>query len=932
MTISTTRNLDSANPASAFRIALFGSAAMIALALPGVAAAAQADEAQPAKSASVADDATGNDIVVTATKRERTLQDTPVAVSVTTADTIQRAAIRDIKDLSSLVPSLRVSEHQAAAQTDFIIRGFGNGANNPGIEPSVGVFIDGVYRSRSAAQIGDLPDVKRVEVLRGPQSTLFGKNASVGVVSVVTAEPKFKFGGNLEASYGNKNAAVVKGVITGPLSKDIAFSIAGGYNRRDGFVQDLGTGNKTNNRNRWFVRGQLLYAPDDNLKIRLIADYSQIDENCCAVVNVQAGPTAAVINALGGKFNPVSNPFGNVVYNNFDSTNKIKDYGFSGQIDYNAGPLKLTSITAYRKNRLVTNQDIDFTNADLLGRNNGDVGIRTFTQEFRAATDLDGPFNFLVGAFYFNEKISEDNQIGWGTVARPYANFLVQSASGCALAVFAGPCQVPNPNGNTPTSLEATLGQLEGNPSKYTGQFFAAGQGLNEQYRLSNSAISVFGQTDFKVADRLTLTAGISYTKDNKRFSTNVVSSDVFAGINLDAAAYAPFRNSLLRGGAVASGVGSALGLGRSASTAEITAFASGTSAAGAAGAAAYANQIVPGAVAFANANQNNPAANPLNGLKPLQFFPPFLNVPNVLEPGTTSDSNVSYTARLAFQASKQINLYATVATGFKASSINLSRDSRPALASQGAIANAGIGVNNLSSGSRFASPEKSTVYEAGLKANWGVASVNFAVFKEVINGFQSNLFTGTGFFLSNAGKESVFGFEFEGMVHPVPELTLTAALTYLKPKYDSFVNSPLGNASGITPAGIPPIALTMGAEWNHGLANGDRLILRGDWHYESTVQIEDALPGFNTANPDRTVTNFQPSIDAARPFTRTINEFDASMTYQLHQGLDISIWGRNLSNNRYLTTIFDSPAQKGSVSAYPNQPRTFGGSVRYKF
>ncbi|MEQ1539595.1 MAG: TonB-dependent receptor plug domain-containing protein, partial [Sphingorhabdus sp.] len=148
------------------------------------------------------------EIIVTATKREQTLQDVPVAVSVTTAAAIERAQVRDLKDLQTLVPSLRVSQLQSSASTDFIIRGFGNGSNNPGIEGSVGVFIDGVYRSRSASAISDLPNLQRVEVLRGPQSTLFGKNASAGVISIVTAEPRYEFGGSAEISYGNYNAIV----------------------------------------------------------------------------------------------------------------------------------------------------------------------------------------------------------------------------------------------------------------------------------------------------------------------------------------------------------------------------------------------------------------------------------------------------------------------------------------------------------------------------------------------------------------------------------------------------------------------------------------------------------------------------------------------------------------------------------------------------
>ena len=145
-------------------------------------------------------------VTITATKREQTLQDVPVAVSVVDDTTIEKAEIQDLNDLQSVVPSLRVGQLQSSANTNFIIRGFGNGANNVGIEPSVGVFVDGVYRSRSAAQISDLPNLQRVEVLRGPQSTLFGKNASAGVISIVTRKPQFDTQGSIEATAGNFNA------------------------------------------------------------------------------------------------------------------------------------------------------------------------------------------------------------------------------------------------------------------------------------------------------------------------------------------------------------------------------------------------------------------------------------------------------------------------------------------------------------------------------------------------------------------------------------------------------------------------------------------------------------------------------------------------------------------------------------------------------
>ena len=314
------------------RVALSCSVAALGLAaMPAM--AQETEEAQPAGDMP-SENYDGNEIVVTATKREQTLQDVPVAVSVTTSETIERAFIRDIKDLATVVPSLRVGERQNSSNTNFFIRGFGNGANNAGIEPSVGVFIDGVYRSRSAAQIADLPDVERIEVLRGPQSTLFGKNASAGVISVITQKPKFTFGGNVEASYGNYDAWVVKGVVTGPVTDTLALSLSGSVNKRDGFFRDLGTGGRTNDRDRWFIRGQALFEPNSDLSVRIIGDYGKIDEICCAVVNVRAAaPTFILTNIIGGRVNLPQDAFDNIVYNNFDSTNKIESYGVTGQID-----------------------------------------------------------------------------------------------------------------------------------------------------------------------------------------------------------------------------------------------------------------------------------------------------------------------------------------------------------------------------------------------------------------------------------------------------------------------------------------------------------------------------------------------------------------------------------------------------------------------
>lgn len=884
---------------------LLAGACSVALAFSSAAFAQDAaavEEAQPATDTPSETTADGNEIIVTASKREQTLQDVPIAVSVTSAAQIERAQIRDIKDLSSLVPSLRVNQLQSSANTNFYIRGFGNGANNAGIEPSVGLFVDGVYRSRSASMIADLPDVQRVEVLKGPQSTLFGKNASAGVISLVTRKPQFELGGNVEASYGNFDALVLKGVITGPISETIAASIAGGYNKRDGFVEDRGTGEKENERNRWFVRGQLLLEPTTALSVRLIGDYSKIDENCCAVVNVrQAAPTAA-IKAIGAGRTVINEPsakFDDVIYNNIASTNDIENWGLSGQIDYELGPINLTSITSYRRTNAVTDQDSDFTGVDLLGQNFQDLRLKTFTQEFRAATNWDGPVNALLGAFYFNEKVDQANEISWGPAARSYANLLIQGQSGCA---------VGSPRCTSVPALEAQLSPLVGR--NLAGTFFGNGQGLSERYALKNEAYSVFGQLDFKVTDRITLTGGLNYTHDSKTYSTGTTSNDVFAGLDFVA---------LGRAGGIAQGlIGRGVNPGNAAA---VQAFATSPATA----------PIYQAIVAGATAASTNPALNPLLSLKPFQFFPPFQNVPNAVESGRLSDGDLSYTARIAWEVTDTVNVYATYATGYKAASVNLSRDSRPSGADLAALRAQNLAVANLNASGRFAKPEDSTLYEFGLKGNWGVASANFAVFKQSIKDFQSNIFTGTGFFLTNAGKQSVFGLEFDGSVRPTEELTLSVAMTYLDAKYDNFNVSAFGDLSGTRPAGVSPLSTTMSLDYNQPVGGDNRVIVHFDYHYEAPFKLVEGLPNLLFRNADGT-TNTSLALAAAREFKQEINDVNASLTFAMANGLSLSVWGRNLLDNRNLLQIFDSPAQQGSISGYPNQPRTYGVSARFNF
>lgn len=867
--------------AGTYRFALLAGAATFALAMPGAAFAQDAQPAEPQLEAS-------NVIIVTASKREQTLQETPISVSVTSGETIERAQIRDVLDLQTVVPSLRVSQLQTSSATTFIIRGFGNGDNNFGIEPSVGVFIDGVFRSRSASALSDLNMIQRIEVLNGPQSTLFGKNASAGVISVVTKEPQYEFGGQVEAVYGNYNTVNLRGELTGPISENIAWSVDGTYQKRDGFGRIVNLNNaEINDRNRWSIRGNLLIEPSTDVKIRLIADYGKIDEVCCQTSNlVVGGVTRFAIGGVGGQF--PTDFFSNDNFLNVVPVNTNKNYGFSGQLDWNIGDLTLTSITAYRELRNGFSQDVDFTSADITTETR-QQGVDTFTQEMRLTSDFDGPINFLLGGYYFDESVTQDSSL---SVGRDFRNFAaIQVAAGSA------------PPGTPPAALiaggNAALRNAEAALGLPLGSILGGtGVGLTkERFSVDNTSWSIFGTVDFEPIDGLVFTGGFNYTDDKKDFVIDNNALDPLANINLVDAFI-----RLASGGTVTN-------------RAQFQALPA-------------ANQ--QGLLAAAT----NPAVNSLLGLRALQFQTPFPDLPNSVEPGRTRDDKLTYLIRASYEISPEVNVYASYATGFKASSINLSRDSRPLLtdytpgplgstfaAPASPIINAGLGTANLTTGTRFAGPENAKVYEIGIKAQWEGFGFNLSLFDQTIKGFQSFAFTGLGFALQNAGSQSVRGFELDTTIQPDPSLVFTFAATYLDPVFDSFPGSVLGDLSGKPVGGIAEWSLRTSATHTLELGgSGTRLISRVDYSHDSNVNINNGLPGFNR------------QLGNTRIFEREVNLVNASMTLALSNGIEIGAYARNLLNDQYILTVFDGVAQSGTVTGYPSPPRTYGGVVRFKF
>ncbi len=831
-----------------------------------------------------------DDIIVTAAKREQTLQDVPISVSVTNVETIEKAQIRDLIDLQSVVPSLKVAQFNAAGQTNFIIRGFGNGNGNDGIESSVGVFIDGVYRSRSASALDDLPEVERIEVLRGPQSTLFGKNVSAGAISIVTKRPSFDWGGKAEVTVGNYGLMQTKATLTGPLTDTVAFRVSGSLNERDGYFKNLTTGSSVNDRHRWSVRGDILFEPSSDFSVRIIGDYNLIKEVCCGVTSIYNGPATLAIGASGFRISDTTKIFDRNVIFNTDPYNRISGKGVSGQVDWNIGFAKLTSITAYRNQINQSDQDIDFTGADISNNKTANEA-KTFSQEFRLASTGDGPLSWLVGGYYQDEKLTTGRDIRFGKDARAFVNALTGGSQGLIYAL---------------ESLQAAVGT----PGVVPGStYFAAGQGISDQYSLKQRSYSLFGQVDFKVTSRLTLTGGLAYMNDRKAAVSNVVLNDKFSALNLSnqaAFAFIPFASlpTSLSGCLLQKGFNPASTGGR----VPVNLFDGSL------------GLSLPGA-GSAPCPASPAGTNPF-ALNALQFFyantanhgP--VNYPNANESGIITGDKVTYAARVAYDLDF-VNVYASYSTGWKASAINLSSDSRPPLN--------GVG--------RSAAPEEVTVYEAGLKAKFRGGFFNLAVFKQEIKGFQSNAFTGLGYSLVNAGKESVRGFEVDAAYRPIPALALTGAVTYLDPKYDSFtgaacvaydtvrcpVNPSTGlrpsfrDLSGERPAGIPTWSFSTSATLSHDFGSGIGAYLRGEFDYMSKFQLTETTP------PSLSTYGSQ-NVNASLGITSSGAQ------------LELMFWVRNLTKYNSLISTFPTVAQDGSYSGYPNQPRTFGATLRKSF
>ena len=893
-------------------------------------------------------DAPSSDIVVTAQGRAQVLADVPVAVSAVSAETLQNSGANDIRQLNQVAPSLLVTSTGSEANGSPRIRGIGTVGDNPGLESSVVVLIDGVYRSRAGIGLNELGEIDRVEVLRGPQGTLGGRNSSAGLISIVSKKPSFTFGANGEVTYGNYDFWRLAAGVTGPIGENLAFRVDGVYVKRDGFYNDPRNNTTVNDRDRFFGRAQLLFEPTDDISFRLIGDYTKRDESCCAatyvspsmneaignlvtpVASVNAGVAAGsggnniinVLRDLGQNLGAFNQNYSRDISASPGRTygGKMQDWGVSGQLDWDFGGIKLTSITAYRDYYNEQAGDVDYSTVDILY--NADDGnnrrqFRTFTQELRLnGTAFDDRLDWLVGGFFMDEKFRGKSNLRFGS---QYGRFAT-----CRLISGGGLAPLYNPAAPGCVASQAA----------FSGAFGAAGptvlasllrlDGINDRgstvdlYNQNSTSFAAFTHNIVHVTDTVDLTLGLRYTNEKKRFSATFGNDNIACTQNQ--AALAPF----LTNPALAAVAGGLIGL----------------------------------------SCQGNSTAE-LNGVS--------------IRDRRTEDEFTG-TAILSWKPVDDLLVYGSYSRGYKAGGFNFDRSALKAptlpFSSFGG-GNSAAGAQALVGNLQF-DAETVNAFEIGAKYATGPFSLSVAAFRQDFSNFQLNTFDGTVFIVENVNgcssslsggdrDQSKFtaapnynaaaattgacpsddvgygvrsqGVELEATLVPIRDFRVTAGMTYADTKFrDQLVGrasgAPLNQAlrkipgqqlslaSPITVTGSMAFTPDIGSTGLSALFYVDTRVT-GDYNTGSDLFPQKTQDGFALVNA---------RVGIRGPSERWALEF----------------WAQNVFNQDYAQVAFNSPFQEGAVSPafqdpqYPGgrqifsnflaEPRTYGVTLRGRF
>ena len=476
--------------------------ALLAAAAFSAPAAAQTDPAAPVAADVSVDEAAPGEIVVTAQKRTERLQDVPVAVSVLSGEAITSSSKPSLEGAAALVPSLNFVKAGTALNQTLFLRGLGTSTLSIAVEPSVSTVLDGVVLSRAAEAFTDLADIERLEVLRGPQGTLFGKNASAGVINIISKRPKDVAGGEIEAGFyfNNGNEYRVKGAIDLPLGTAVRTRTTAFYNSYQGNIFNIApnVNRRVNGLEHYGVRSLIEADISETVKLTLIGDYHRNDDDCCADViggqplfgfgstagtpgTVNPAPLALIQTVLpalqGNRTRAISQ---NLVTRTIET-----GYGFSGQFDVELGGQTVTSITAYRDfaNNEIRDGDF-FPQAFITAPQSHDFGPQTghtWSQELRLTSPGKQFFDYVIGAYYsytFTKRVFERDN----TICAAAAGAIIPAG---VLVPCSGPLAAPS---------VTAFGRAT---------FDSAAQNL-----------AIFGQGTLNLSDAFRLIGGIRYTTD----------------------------------------------------------------------------------------------------------------------------------------------------------------------------------------------------------------------------------------------------------------------------------------------------------------------------------------------------------------------------------------------------------------------------------
>ena len=341
------------------------------------------------------------EVIVTAEHRETNIQTTPISITAITAAGLADAGVKRVEDFANLLPNVYIDDRNLRGQ-NIAIRGISADLNNPGLDQGVGVFIDGVYLGRATSANTNLFDLERVEVLRGPQGTLYGKNAIAGAINYITRKPGDTAYAEGDISYGNYAAVSGSAMVSGPIIAGKLFaSLGGSIDQRRGLITNLATGRRDDDRNGQGARLVVVGLPADNLELILRADVSRDRTHSGSIQVVDNGP-------FTGSPLAQPDPATRTVAQNRDPVSDRDTGGVSAEINWKIGGGKLTSLTAYRYSNWHNLADNDYTVLNMLSS-----GIREdqkqVSQEIRYASPVMGPFDYVVGAYYFHQDLNTDS-------------------------------------------------------------------------------------------------------------------------------------------------------------------------------------------------------------------------------------------------------------------------------------------------------------------------------------------------------------------------------------------------------------------------------------------------------------------------------------------------------------------------------------------